>query len=356
MALERSVTENVNTPILKNILIKADTRVTMQATNLEIGVTIQTNAKITEPGGITIPFAPLASIIQNSVSERISFSTQGNTLTVTTDNYEAKIQGLATEEFPIIPSIDEGAKTMTIGVDAFITAMHQITGAAATTDIKPELNSVLFDFQGGALTCAATDGFRLAEKKFAQNAFGAATGDPIRALVPLKTIQEIVRIFPAGEQMTLAFDEHQVLCTAKDISLISRLVDGSYPDYAAIIPKTTAAEVQVEREQCAAAIKLVSNFSGRASDVAVRLSADEKQLEIFASNQLVGENAYQVPVKKKKGAAVKEFVFNWRYLLDAIRALPGGTLTLGVNAENKPVLLKSSDDDSVFYIVMPIQK
>lgn len=355
MAVERAVVDNSNVPILKNILLKADTRVTIQATNLEIGVTFQTSAKITEPGAVVIPFAPLASIIQNSISERITLTTSGNVLTISTDNYEAKIQGISAEEFPIIPNLEEGARSLQVGGDAFKNAMHEIAGAAAATDIKPELNSVLVDFQGGVLKCAATDGFRLAEKKFSQNTFGAANPEPVHALIPLKTVQEVVRIFPAGEQLSMSFDEHQVLFNAKDVTLISRLVDGSYPEYEAIIPKTIATEIHVDQEQFVAAIKLVSNFSGRASDVKLRVSADEKQLEVFASNQLVGENAYQVPVKKKKGGSFKEIVFNWRYLLDAVRALPKGTISLGVNAENKPVIVKSAEDESVFYIVMPIQ-
>lgn len=355
-ALERAVTDNANLPILKNIVLRADTRVTLQATNLEIGITYQTNAKINEPGAITIPFAPLHSIIQNSVSERINLDTSGNTLTVKTDNYEAKIQGLPVEEFPIIPKLDENSKTLEMGCEVFKNAMLQISGAAASNDLKPELNSVLVDFHSGEFKCAATDGFRLAEKSFAQNTFGAASTDPIKALVPLKTIQEVLRVFPDDEQLTVAFDDHQVLFTSKDVSLISRLIDGSYPDYAAIIPKQVSTELTLDREQLASAIKLVSNFSGRASDVKLRLSSGGKDLEIFASNQLVGENVYQVPVKKQKGDGAKEIIFNWRYLLEGIRALPGSAVTFGLSGEGKPVLLRPADDDSVFYIVMPIQQ
>lgn len=354
-AVERAVVDNNNLPILKNVLFKADTRVTLQATNLEIGVTFQTNAKIQEPGVVSIPFAPFNSIIQNSVSERIVISTEGNTLTVTTDNYEAKLQGLPAEEFPIIPNIEEGARTLQINTSVFKSAITEISGAAAVNDLKPELNSILFDVQHNSFKAAATDGFRLAEKNFPHNTFGVTTSEPIRALVPLKTIQEVARAFPEGEQLTISFDEHQVLFSAKDIMVISRLVDGTYPDYTAIIPKQTTTEIVVDREQFVGAVKLVSNFSGRGSDVSLRMTSDEKQLAIFAANQLVGENVYHIPVKKK-GGEIKEVVFNWRYLLDAIRALPGETISLALNGEAKPVLFKSTTDDSVFYIVMPIQK
>ena len=353
-ALERAIVENNNLPILKSFLLKADTRVTLAATNLEIGVTYQTNAKITEAGSIVVPFAPLYSIIQNSTSERISMEVAGNTLTVKTDNYEAKMQGLPAEEFPIIPSLEDESRSLEMSTEIFKSAMVEVSGAAATNDLKPELNSVLIDFSGGALKAAATDGFRLAEKNFPHNTFGAASTEPIKALVPLKTVHEVSRVFPEGEQLTVAFDDHQVLFKTKDVSLISRLIDGNYPDYGAIIPRQSPVELVVDREQLANAIKLVSNFSGKTSDVKLRLTADN--LEVFASNQMVGENAYQVSIKKKKGDAIKEMVFNWRYILDGIRAMPGGSIMLCLSAENKPAMLRSPDDDSVFYIVMPIQQ
>lgn len=162
-------------------------------------------------------------------------------------------------------------------------------------------------------------------------------------------------MFPDDEQLTLTFDDNQVLFSAKDVSLISRLIDGSYPDYAAIIPKQVATELTLEREQLASAIKLVSNFSGKASDVRLKIAESGAELEVFASNQLVGENEYKVPIKKQKGEAVKEIIFNWRYLLEGIRSLPGPAITIGLNGEGKPVVIKPTDDDSVFYIVMPIQ-
>ncbi len=356
ISVERAVIDNINLPILKNILISADTRVTIQATNLEMGVIYQTNAKINDPGSLTVPFGPLFNIIQNSTSERIVFETENNTLTVKTDNYEAKIQGLTAEEFPIIPKLTDDSHGIEMSGEVFKSAMAYILGAAATNDLKPELNSVLFDFQNGDLKCAATDGFRLAEKTFPQNTFGVFGSDPIKALIPLKTVQEVVRVFPDDEQVHIAFDEHQVVFKTKNINLISRLIDGGYPDYSSIIPKHINNELTLDRNELANAVKLVSNFSGKTSDVRLRMAKDEKSLEVFAASQLVGENAYQVLIKKKKGENLHEVIFNWRYLLDGIRSLPGAAVILGINNEAKPVLIKPADDDSVFYIIMPIQQ
>lgn len=354
-ALERTVIDNPNLPILKNIIIKADARITLQATNLEVGVTFLTNAKISEPGAVCVPFAPLNNIIQNSLSERISISTNENTLTITTDNYEAKIQGVPAEDFPIIPKLETDKRSLELSVDVFKQAIGQVAIAAATNDLKPELNSVLVDVHSGTLKFAATDGFRLAEKTLSTNAF-AVSGEPIKALIPLKTIHEVVRTFPAGSQLKIQFDDNQALFNAKDVSLITRLIDGNYPEYTQIIPKQTPIEFTVEREQFLQAVKLVSNFSGKTNDVKIKTADEKKSLAIFASSQLVGENTYHVPLKKHKGESTAPVVFNWRYLADGVRALSGSAITLGITNESKPTIIRPTDDTSVFYIVMPIQQ
>ncbi len=354
-SVERVATDNPTLPVLKHVVLRVDTRLTIQATNLEIGITAVTSAKITEQGSLSVPFAPLYSIITNSTSDRIVLESTENTLTVATDNYQAKIQGMSADEFPIIPKLQDESNSIEVSTDSFKTALMQIISAAATNDFKPELNAVLLHLSAGVLKLVATDGFRLAEKTFSTNAFGTTIHDEVKALIPLKTVQEVMRIFPAGEQLSIAFDANQVLLKAKDTALISRLIDGNYPEYAAIIPKTLTTELSIERDQLANAIKLVSNFSGKTSDIVAKINDEAKSLEIFASSQLLGENAYQVPIKKKKLEGISKATFNWKYLLDAVKAMPDPTITIGMTGETRPVVIKSGGDDSIFYVVMPIQ-
>lgn len=348
--------DNQTLPILKNIVLRAESRLTVQATNLEIGVTVVTSAKITEQGSICVPFAPLASVINASTNERISLSVAQNVLTVATDNYEAKIQGLSVEEFPIIPKLTTEENHIEFSAEVFKMALSQVISAAAPQDFKPELNSVLISVSDSVVKCVATDGFRLAEKTINHNAFATSIQGELKALIPLKTVQEALRIFPNNEQITLSFDENQVLFSSKDTTLISRLIDGAYPDYTAIIPRSTMNELVVEKEEFASAVKLVSSFSGKTSDIALSLADEEKAIEISASNQLVGENRYRVALKKKKTEDFNKVVFNWKYLLDAIRVMPEGGVSLGFNGEGKPAVLRGVSDDSLFYIVMPIQQ
>lgn len=354
-SVERAVIDNPTLPVLKHIVLRVDSRLTVQATNLEIGVTSITNAKIVEQGSICVPLAPLASIINGSVNERITLETKENTLVVATENYQAKIQGMSVEEFPIIPKIAETAATLEIPAAIFKGALAQVISAAALNDFKPELHSILLSFSGGSLKAVATDGFRLAEKTFSHNTYAVHSEGDLKALIPLKTAQEVMRTFPEGDQMQISVDGSQILFQSKDISVISRLIDGNYPDYEAIVPKKVTTELSVDRDEFLSAIKLVSSFSGKSSDVTMRVSSENNNLELFASSQLLGENAYQVALKKKKVEGVSKILFNWRFLADAVRSMPDANVTLGITAENKPVLIRCLDE-SIFYIVMPVQQ
>ncbi len=355
-SVERAVTDSPTLPILKNILLKVDTRLTVQATNLEIGVTATTSAKITEQGILSVPFAPLYSIINNSVSDRITLESKELSLTVATDNYAAKIQGSSPDEFPIIPKLLDETNTIEVAGDVFKTALTQVLPSAASNDFKPEMNSVLLIVSGGSLKLVATDGFRLAEKTLSSNAYGTTIHSELRALIPLKTAQEVLRIFPGHDQLTVALDSNQVLFRSKDTALISRLIDGNYPEYGAIVPKNLTTELVVERDELIGAIKLVSNFSGKTSDLTLKVSDEQKAIEVYASSQTIGENSYQVSLKKKKLEGISKVSFNWRYLLDAVRVMPDPIITLGFTGESRPMMIKGTSDDSVFCIVMPIQQ
>ena len=168
-------------------------------------------------------------------------------------------------------------------------------------------------------------------------------------------MREVLRLIPDKDRVSIFFDPHQVLFTTGPVTLVSRLIDGNYPDYEQIIPKAIETELEVQKDQLAQGIKLVSSFSGKSGDIKLRLKDGKKVLEIYSANPALGENTYLVPVKCTKGDAFKDVAFNWRYVMDGLKALRGKEIIFGVNGETKPALLKSPHDNSYFYIVMPIR-
>jgi DNA polymerase-3 subunit beta len=354
--VECAVAVGNNLPILKYVLVTAQgNQITLAATNLEMGVTTVIPGKVISDGRAVVPFQAFATIIGNSDSERISLELTEKALIVRTDNYHAKLQHLPPDEFPLIPKIEKKENTIELDGEVLIRALSGIVHAAQVSEIRPELSGILFDFDIQAIKFAATDSFRLAEQKLAKSQFSSGINRPFRAIIPLQTVQEIIRIFPSGERIILTFDPHQVLVQSKDIALISRLIDGTYPDYEQIVPKSATCELAIDRTSFMNSVKLVSTFSGKVNDIKLKLNEDGKTLEVFSASQHLGENQYLIPVKRT-GDGFGELSFNWRFLLDGLKTLPGERISFGVSGDSKPAMLRSPDENSYFYLLMPIKQ
>ena len=343
-------------PILKNFLIETmDGRLKLSATNLELAITSFISGKVVESGNLTVPLNIFNSIIGNLQSERINLEKEGDALVVKTDNYQAKIQGVKKEEFPIIPDLSNGQLSIEFPVAVLKEAFLSITSAAQISDARPELSGVLFDFQTNLLKLAATDSFRLAEKTIYDNQFRADASKNFKAIIPLKTISEVIRIFKGGDdkKIKIYFDPNQVLFKTENLEIISRLISGEFPDYQPIIPKSIETEAVINKDELANALKLTGAFTDRLNEVKIFIKEKAKSVEVFSSNQNLGENRYLIPAKIKGSPLT--IVFNWRFLLDGIKGLSAENVVLGFSADNKPALIKSPDDASYFYILMPIK-
>ncbi|MCX6702348.1 MAG: DNA polymerase III subunit beta [Candidatus Wolfebacteria bacterium] len=342
-------------PILKNFLFETvDGKIKLSATNLELAITCFVSGKIIEDGGITIPLGIFNSIIGNLQSERISLETENDNLVIKTDNYEAKIQGIKKEEFPIIPSMANGVASMDIDLESVRGAFSFVVGAAQVSELRPEMNGVLFDFGTNMVKLAATDSFRLAEMTISDSRFKTEISEPFRIIIPLKTINEVVRIFKGvGEKITIQFDNNQILFRDGNLEMISRLVSGDFPEYQPIIPQDAETEVVLDKNELVNALKLASSFTDRLNEVKFSAGDKSKSVEVFSSSHNLGENKYLIPAKAK-GSSV-EVVFNWRFFLDGLKSFNSENVKIGLNGDDKPAIIKSPNDNSCFYILMPIK-
>jgi DNA polymerase-3 subunit beta len=350
---EKTTTENVNLPILKNVLIKTfNNKIQLSTTNLEQAITTFVSGKIIEDGKITVPISTLSTIINNIDSERINLELKSNTLELKTDNYEAFIQGLPEEEFPIIPKIENTKHYLQIDADILKNSLLKVINSVQLSEIRPEISGVLFDFQITNLKIAGTDSFRLSEKTIIESNFKSTFPRGFKIIIPLKTVQELLRALKTGTVLIFV-DPNQVLFKNNDLELISRLIEGTYPDYEQIIPKSLDTEITLERDHFLNAVKLVSTFSGKVNDIKICAKDGKKHLEIYSANQYLGENKYLIPAKIK--GPIFEISLNWRYLLDGIKNFDAKELVFGINGDNRPAILKSLSDASYFYILMPIK-
>ncbi len=352
----RSISESNNLPILKSFILEtlSNNRIKLSSTNLEMGINKIFGGKIIEDGRLAIPFSTFNNIVSNLDSERINLETEGNNLMIKTDNYQAKIQVMNYDDYPIIPKISSNKNFIEINSSILKESLIKVSEAAQFSTIRPELSGVLFDFQLTILKLAATDSFRLAEKVLFDKSFKNTLESGFRVIVPLKTINEVIRSFGDNKMASIFIDDNQILFKTQDHEIISRLIDGQYPDYESIIPKTFESELFLEKEKLVNSIKLVSSFSSRSGEIKLKIRENTKLLEIYSADQYVGENNYLIPTKLT-GKEFKEVVFNSKYVLEGIKSINSKEIFFGFNGDSRPALVRNIQKDDFQYIIMPVK-
>lgn len=353
-AVSRTIEENLNLPILKNILIKADqSKITISSTNLEAAITKNVPGKIVETGEVTVLFSLFSSLINNLQSERIDLESKKNNLILKTDNYEATIQGMDPADFPIIPKINEEAGFFEIPTNVLKEGINKIINACQVSDLRPEISGVLFKFDASYLKLVATDSFRLAEKSIPDTQFKDISLKTRKIILPLKTIQEIVRVLEDDGSVRVFINDSQVLFKTDNLEVISRLIDGEFPDYAPIVPKIVETEILIDKQELINAMKLAGSFTSRSGEIVVKVGDDKKIVEIYSADSNLGENKYLISAKIT-GDPVKA-LFNWKYLLDGLKNIHTETVSFGLQGDSRPAIMKAPNDSSYFYILMPIK-
>lgn len=357
--IEKITADNLNLPILKNFLIESfDNKIKLSATNLELAVTTFISGKIIENGGITIPLGIFSSIVNNLQSERINLELKNNKLLIKTDNYSAEIQGIKKEEFPIIPKITNNQFYLEINNSILKNALISVIDSVGV-NTRPEFNGILFDYQSTLLKLAATDSFRLSEKIIFNTQFESNFDKNFKIIIPTKTIFECIKEIQNNEngKTIIHIDSNQILFKTENTEIISRLISGEFPQYQQIIPQKTEIEILLNKNELINALKLSGVFTDRLNEIKFNFQKDFKNIEIFSQNQNLGENKYLMPAKIKNESKdiISETIFNWRFFLDGVKNIKSENVFIGLNNSNKPALIKSPEDISWFYILMPIK-
>lgn len=353
--------KNINLPILNNILIRTNEgNIDFISTNLEIGIVHQMRGKIEKDGEFTVDSKIITEYIGLlSAGEKVKIEEKEGELKIECGNYKTKIKGEASKEFPLIPTISKG-NPMVCKISDLKKALASIVFAVSNSDNRLELTGVLFVFAKNHLTLAATDSYRLAERNLEIK--GQPEGGDQRVIVPAKTIQELLRILSnlneVGEteeikEINIYLGDSQILFTVDSISLISRLINGHYPDYKQIIPNKSQTEVLVERGELIRAIKASALFSKTGiNDVMLQFSKNKTIVSSFSGTS--GES--QIELEAEVNGNDNEITINYRYLLDGLNALDGERVKLGVINNNTPCLVRPEKENGYLYIVMPIRQ
>src|SRR3989344_313707 len=348
--------ESSQLPALKNILIEAhDTALTLSATDLEIGVVHSLSAKVLLKGSCTVPFGVFQQIIQNAASERIELELKGSALHISTENYNAKIAATQKDEFPIIPNLsDDTPQQFSVDAGSCVHALQTTATACHTSEFRPELSGILLDIRDGFVYAVATDSFRLAKAIIPKKKLNISPSITASIIIPLRTAQEIIRIFPQeSDVIQVLFDENQIVVKSKSTRLVSRLIEGKFPDYTMVIPKSFEAELTIQKNELIQALRLTSSLANRLNEVRIKIDDSMKNIQLLSSSHEFGESEYILSVKSKGSPLV--ISFNWRFLLDGLKQVPTETVFIGINSEQKPSILQAPDDEGFLYVLTSIK-
>lgn len=348
---ERFTGKNITLPILGNILLEAATDYfKITATNLEYAVEIMVPSKIIKEGKVSIPAKIINSLIQNTRDEKIDLEEKQGNLLIKTNTRNGRINGVSTEDFPLIPNIKKNNSIILNG-SSLKEGLEKVLPSVSNSDFKPEFTGVFFKFSTNELSLVATDTFRLAEYKIT---LPKKNEQSFSFILPQKVVQELTRVVTDDdEQVKIYLGDNQFVMETGNIKITSRVIDSNFPEYNSIIPKEFETTVYLNRSDLKESIKASSVFASKLLDVNLQFNKDS--LEISSANQDVGEYKNILSVKTSSGGKNTKISFNHKYLLDGVNSLDDDEIFIGCNAENTPSLFHNRTNHSFLYVLMPIR-
>jgi DNA polymerase-3 subunit beta len=350
----RVVSSRTSLPVLSNVLLATDgNRLRLSATNLEIGINYWIGSKVEDQGSLTVPARLFAEFVSSLPHGNIELSGLDNVLTVKSPHYESKINGISAEEFPLIPTITSDP-VLSLDAGVLREALAQVVIAASADEARPVLAGVYMYVEDENLFLVATDSYRLAEKRLELD------GDAPKAfsvIVPARTMQELVRLLGESEnQVEMYLDENQVMFRIGDIELVSRLIEGQFPNYRQIVPQHAETSFDIETAEFARITKVASLFAREsAGSVKLEIKAGG-EVSIMSSDSEVGGNtsSAECEVNGEDG----EISLNARYLTDALSVMKSPRVTFAISGKLSACVLSPAGTDvpeDYIHIVMPLR-
>lgn len=350
-AVGRVASTKAQIPILGNILLRTDgNRLLIAATNLEIATTQYIGANIAKPGAITVPAKLIADFVSSLPKGTIELKVVGDSLHVTSGKYRSVINGVIADDFPELPVIDENESvSYSINAEEFKQAVGQTVITASSDATRPVLTGVYWHSHEGWIYLAATDGYRLSERRLVE------TKSQVAAIIPLQTLQEVLRTIPdSAETVDILFDESQVRFRIDEAEVISRLIDGNFPDYRQLIPVSSEVSAVMNKAEFSRVVK-ISGLFARESGGSVTLTVDSenKNVSLHSIASELGENTSELDATVTNDGQI---TLNSRYLSEALTVLDAVEISLGFNGKLSPCIIKSTRKDTNYYhIIMPLK-
>jgi DNA polymerase-3 subunit beta len=352
--LQNIVEPRQTLPILSNVLIEArEATLRLAATDLEVGARVALPATVARAGGITLPARKLVELVRELPPKPIGFALrESGWVEVSCEKVRFRLVGLPAEEYPPL-DVEVAGPALALDAALLRTMMGRTSYAMSFDESRPFLNGLYLVLRQGELRLVATDGHRLALARATVAAEGEMAG-----IVPRKAVQEVLRVLGGTERVELAIGEGKFVLRTEGFELVSKLVEGQFPNYEQVIPKTSPLRMVVEREPLLAAIRRVAVVADDRTRP-VRLTMAEGQVRLSAQSQELGEAEETLPAEFT--GTELTIGFNARYLLDALGPMDGAWAVVGLKDALSPgVFLSATDraaapDEAYRCVIMPMR-
>jgi len=351
--VERVAGKNPTLPILSCLLLEVKKgELIIKATNLDLAVVVSIPSKTTSTGIVAVSANTLSSFLGTArLDKGVSVLLDGDVLVIRSGNDKVILKTMPHTDFPSIPEASENEQNFSVESKVWAVGARSVFWSASVSGLKPELSSVFVYSDSGNLVFAATDSFRLAEKKFSTK----EVPESFRVLIPSKNAAEISRIAEGTEgEIKVSFGKGRAGFFLGDTFVTTRLVEGTFPDYRQILPKETETEAVLLKEDFARALRVSGIFTDKFSQIGFTVDPKKKLFKVTAKNSDVGENTTLLP-STLTGESL-EINFNQRYIADCLSSISSDSVSLSFAGSSKPLVLKGVSDKSFTYLVMPMNR
>jgi DNA polymerase-3 subunit beta len=356
--VSRAVSPRSTLPVLNNILIATDEgRLRISATNLELGITCWIGAQIEEEGSVTIPARIFNDLVSTLPGDKVSLTlttrTQSLNIHCGTSNFD--IKGIDANEFPPMPTPDL-ATGVELNVSDFKEMIQQVSFAASTDEARPVLQGVLMEINENQLSLAATDGFRISMRTAE---ISSSVAHPVKVIIPARSLSELARIAVNGSEtviMVVPPDRGQAIFHLKDAELVTQLIEGTFPDYRAIVPPNFKTRMVISTAEFLKACRQ-AEIIAREGNYVIRLNMQPQEggpgaVEFSTQSEEMGSG--EVVVDANIEGPELLIAFNVRYLSEVLEVVGTPNAVLETNQNNTPGMISPVGDESFKHVVMPM--
>lgn len=368
--IEKISNKQTSLPILKNIMLRArDGKLFFYATNLEIGIICDIRAKVIDEGEFCVPARLLSDYVNNlpNKNDNLEISLIENSfLNIISGEYNSKIKGVDCEDFPIIPK-PTGESVISMDNVVLKNGLSRVLNCVSNNDTRIEFTGVNLLFENDGIFFAATDGFKLAESKIelkGNEIDSEKVGmiDDSSIIIPVSALFELNRVIGSeGGKTNISIENNQIFFNSNDeVQIVSKLINGKYPNYRQIIPNDFKTEVVINKEELLKSVKIASVFtSTNSKEVSLEINSDDQTILIESKFQDFGENKVELKPIKIQGNGQK-IILNPKYIIDGLNLISSSEVIILLNDEASPIAFRNIDDNKMdgnyIYIMMPVKK